>query len=74
LDRLRSGRTTLIIAHRLSTVANADLILVLDGGHIVERGRFRELVAQQGLFARLVAEGGFTVPGEEAAEIEVAAP
>jgi ATP-binding cassette subfamily B protein len=74
LDRLRSGRTTLIIAHRLSTVANADLILVLDGGHIVERGRFRDLVAQQGLFARLVAEGGFTVPGEEAAEIEVAAP
>jgi ATP-binding cassette subfamily B protein len=74
LDRLRSGRTTLIIAHRLSTVANADLILVLDGGRIVERGRFRDLVAQQGLFARLVAEGGFTVPGEEAAEIEVAAP
>jgi ATP-binding cassette subfamily B protein len=74
LDRLRSGRTTLIIAHRLSTVANADLILVLDGGHIVERGTFRELVAGKGLFARLVAEGGFTVPGEETAEIEVAAP
>ncbi len=73
LDRLRSGRTTLIIAHRLSTVANADLILVLDGGHIVERGTFRELVAGKGLFARLVAEGGFTVPGEETAEIEVAA-
>jgi ATP-binding cassette, subfamily B, beta-glucan exporter len=73
LDRLRSGRTTLIIAHRLSTVANADLILVLDGGHIVDRGTFRELVAGKGLFARLVAEGGFTVPGEETAEIEVAA-
>ena len=62
LDRLRRGRTTFIIAHRLSTVANADRILVLDGGRIVERGSFRELVAQKGLFARLVAEGGFTEP------------
>ena len=46
LDRLRSGRTTFIIAHRLSTVANADRILVLDGGRVVERGTFRELVAK----------------------------
>jgi len=72
LDRLRQGRTTFIIAHRLSTVANADRILVLDGGRIIERGNFRELVAQEGLFARLVAEGGFTepaqVPAVEAAE------
>ena len=73
LDRLRSGRTTLIIAHRLSTVANADTILVLDGGRIIERGTYRELVAQNGLFARLVAEGGFTIPGEEAVEVEAAA-
>ena len=62
LDALREGRTTFIIAHRLSTVADADTILVLDQGRIVERGRFRELVAQKGLFARLVAEGGFTEP------------
>jgi glucan exporter ATP-binding protein len=62
LDRLRAGRTTFIIAHRLSTVANADTILVLDAGHIVERGSFRELVARGGLFARLVREGGFTEP------------
>ena len=62
LDRLRQGRTTFIIAHRLSTVADADLILVMDRGRIVERGGFRELVAQGGLFARLVAEGGFTEP------------
>jgi ATP-binding cassette, subfamily B, beta-glucan exporter len=72
LDRLRQGRTTFIIAHRLSTVANADRILVLDGGRIIERGNFRELVAQEGLFARLVAEGGFTEPAQgpavEAAE------
>lgn len=71
LDRLREGRTTLIIAHRLSTVANADTILVLDGGRVVERGTFRELVALNGLFSHLVQEGGFTVPGEEAQEVEV---
>jgi glucan exporter ATP-binding protein len=70
LDRLREGRTTLIIAHRLSTVANADTILVLDGGRVVERGTFRELVALNGLFSHLVQEGGFTVPGEEAQEVE----
>ena len=62
LDRLRAGRTTFIIAHRLSTVANADTILVLDAGRIVERGSFRELAARGGLFARLVREGGFTEP------------
>jgi ATP-binding cassette subfamily B protein len=72
LDRLRRGRTTFIIAHRLSTVADADSILVLDQGRIIERGTFRELVAQQGLFAHLVAEGGFSVPGETASEVEAA--
>jgi len=62
LDRLREGRTTFIIAHRLSTVADADTILVLDSGRIVERGTFRELVDNKGLFARLVLEGGFVEP------------
>jgi ATP-binding cassette, subfamily B, beta-glucan exporter len=72
LDALRAGRTTLIIAHRLSTVVNADTILVLEAGRIVERGSFRALVAKHGLFARLVAEGGFTVP--ESAAPPAAAP
>ena len=62
LDTLREGRTTFVIAHRLSTVANADEILVLDHGRIVERGTFVSLAKGTGLFARLVAEGGFTVP------------
>ena len=62
LDTLRQGRTTFIIAHRLSTVADADRIMVLDRGRIIERGNFRDLVAQNGMFARLVAEGGFTEP------------
>jgi ATP-binding cassette subfamily B protein len=62
LDALRRHRTTLIIAHRLSTVADADQILVLDRGRIVERGTFSELVRRGGLFARMVSEGGFTEP------------
>lgn len=62
LDRLRAGRTTFIIAHRLSTVADADEILVFEQGRIVERGRFEALAQGQGLFARMVSEGGFTVP------------
>jgi ATP-binding cassette subfamily B protein len=74
LDRLRRDRTTLIIAHRLSTVANADTILVLDGGRTVERGTFGELVALQGLFAHLVSEGGFTVPEARRETVEVPAP
>ncbi|MDX2289422.1 MAG: glucan ABC transporter ATP-binding protein/ permease [Hyphomicrobiaceae bacterium] len=62
IDALREGRTTFVIAHRLSTVADADQILVLDKGLIVERGGYDDLVAQGGLFAQMVAEGGFTVP------------
>lgn len=66
IDHLRAGKTTFVIAHRLSTVADADQILVLDQGRIVERGTFRSLVDEDGLFARLVREGGFTVPQTEA--------
>mgnify|MGYP005837405461 CR=1 FL=1 len=53
LDRLMRGRTTLVIAHRLSTVTKADRILVLDRGRTVESGRFDELVGGDGLFAQL---------------------
>jgi ATP-binding cassette subfamily B protein len=67
LDTLRQGRTTFIIAHRLSTVADADRIYVLDKGRVVESGRFDELANAGGLFARMVAEGGFSVPRREAA-------
>ena len=54
------GRTTLVIAHRLATVQQADRILVLDHGRLVEEGRHAELVKQGGLYARL-AELQFTV-------------
>lgn len=58
-DALARNRTTFIIAHRLSTVRNADLILVLDHGRLVERGRYEELVRRGGLFAKLAAQGEF---------------
>jgi subfamily B ATP-binding cassette protein MsbA len=55
LNTLIRGRTTLVIAHRLSTVQGADLICVVDHGQIVETGRHLELLAQGGLYARLYA-------------------
>ena len=55
LARLQAGRTTLVVAHRLSTIRDADQILVMDGGGIVERGSHDELLAMKGLYARLVS-------------------
>ena len=55
LKALTHNRTTFVIAHRLSTVRDADRILVFDQGRIVERGTFAELVAADGVFANLVA-------------------
>jgi ATP-binding cassette subfamily B protein len=53
LGRVMVGRTNIVIAHRLSTILSADLILVLDYGHIVERGTHGELLAKGGLYANL---------------------
>jgi subfamily B ATP-binding cassette protein MsbA len=55
IDRLLAGRTVFVIAHRLSTVVHADLILVLDHGEVVERGTHAELLAQRGAYHRLHA-------------------
>ena len=63
LENLKKGRTTLIIAHRLSTIANADRIVVLHQGKIVEIGTHVELLAKQGVYAKLyqVQDGGMVL-------------
>ena len=53
MDRLMRGRTVFIIAHRLSTVRNADMILVLEHGEIIERGNHEQLIAQKGRYYQL---------------------
>jgi subfamily B ATP-binding cassette protein MsbA len=69
LDQVMQGRTTLVIAHRLTTIEKADLILVMDQGQIVERGSHAELLAQNGYYARLHAkqfeEGDESVVAEQ---------
>jgi ABC-type multidrug transport system fused ATPase/permease subunit len=57
LDRLRSQRTSFVIAHRLSTVRDAHLICVMERGRIIESGRHEELLEEGGLYARLASTG-----------------
>lgn len=64
IDRLRAGRTTFIIAHRLTTVRDADLVIFLDNGRIVEMGGFAELSARNGRFASLLRAGGLLTDEE----------
>ena len=53
LDKIMENKTTIIVAHRISTIKNADKIFVLENGEIVEEGKYSDLVAQQGVFFRL---------------------
>jgi ATP-binding cassette, subfamily B, bacterial len=62
LERLAEGRTTIVIAHRLSTVRDADQIAVLDGGVVIERGTHEELLSIGGRYAELVARDDGVVP------------
>jgi len=71
LNNLTQDRTTFVIAHRLSTVLNAGVILVLKDGGRVEQGRYDELVRLGGLFAELDGQGRFVADAElPAAEAE----
>ena len=57
LDRLMAGRTVFVIAHRLSTIVNSDVIMVMDHGHIIERGNHASLMAERGTYYRLYTGG-----------------
>jgi ATP-binding cassette subfamily B protein len=63
LDSASANRTTIAIAHRLSTVVNADRIMVVSGGRIVESGTHSELIAKQGLYSALLTEQKLDIAG-----------
>jgi ATP-binding cassette subfamily C protein CydCD len=78
LDRLQQGRTALVIAHRLSSVINADRIIVLDRGRLVEAGTHASLIARNGVYARLMAaqqeaQGDASLDGRMPTAVAVAA-
>jgi len=70
LDQVSADRSTLIVAHRLSTVVNADEILVLDQGRIAERGRHQELLALDGRYAKMWARQQENIPAQPAPPLE----
>jgi ABC-type multidrug transport system fused ATPase/permease subunit len=53
LERLREGRTTLVVAHRMSTIKNADYIYVMEDGKVVEEGRHNQLLLKKGIYSKL---------------------
>ena len=72
MDALMKGRTVFVIAHRLSTVQNSDVIMVLDHGHIIERGSHRDLIAQKGTYYRLYT-GAFELCEKEQTYLQLCA-
>lgn len=72
IDRLRENRTTFIIAHRLSTVRDADKVIFLDNGRIVEMGTFEELSRSGGRFTSLLRTSGILADDEHASSMPVA--
>ena len=56
LDQARKGRTCIVVAHRLSTIQNADCIAVFQGGAVVEKGTHQQLIAKKGVYHMLVTK------------------